>query len=140
MLFRYLSASAVLFSNTVFAFNVESTILVIAKDDASSYSATSGLDSYGIPHTVLTVPIDGATLPELSTGDDGNFGGIIVLSEVSYDYGTNDTSSYASALTDDQWNTLYDYQTSFGVRMVRIDVYPGEKFGASIYTDCPGAY
>lgn len=126
MLFHVLSASALLLSNTVFALSVQSTVLVIAKDATSSYSATSGLTAYGIPYQLLTVPSTGAALPELSTASgDGNFGGIVVLSEVSYDY----NGLFASALTTDQWNSLFDYQTAFGVRMTRIDVYPEEQFG-----------
>tara|TARA_R110002060_G_scaffold21152_4_gene28725 strand:- start:64 stop:531 length:468 start_codon:yes stop_codon:yes gene_type:complete len=129
MLFHVLSASALLLSNTVFAFSVQSTVLVIAKDATTSYSATSGLTAYGIPYQLLTVPSTGAALPELSTASgDGNFGGIVVLSEVSYEY---DGGIYSSALTTDQWTALFDYQTSFGVRMTRIDVYPEAQFGRS---------
>ncbi|KAH7354667.1 hypothetical protein BKA65DRAFT_496769 [Rhexocercosporidium sp. MPI-PUGE-AT-0058] len=128
MLFHVLSASALLLSNTVFAFSVQSTVLVIAKDATSSYSATSGLTAYGIPYQLLTVPSTGAALPALSTASgDGNFGGIVVLSEVSYDY----NGVFSSALTTDQWNSLFDYQTSFGVRMTRIDVFPQAQFGTT---------
>ncbi|KAL2070954.1 hypothetical protein VTL71DRAFT_13980 [Oculimacula yallundae] len=136
MLFHVLSASALLFINTVSAFSVQSTVLVIAKDTASSYSATSGLTAYGIPYQVLTVPSTGAALPQLSTASgDGNFGGIVILSEVSYDY----NGQFSSALTPAQWTSLFDYQTSFGVRMTRIDVYPGAEFGtAPASTISPG--
>jgi hypothetical protein len=99
-------------------------------DAETGYSATSGLNAYGIPYELVAVPQAGITLPVLnSSTTSGNYGGIIVLSEVSYDYSTG----YASALTDDQWQDLYDYQTSFGVRMVRLDVYPDSDFG----TYCP---
>lgn len=137
MLFHVLSASALLLSNTVFAFSVQSTVLVIAKDATTSYSATSGLTAYGIPYQLLTVPSTGAALPELSTASgDGNFGGIVVLSEVSYEY---DGGLFSSALTTDQWTALFDYQTSFGVRMTRIDVYPEAQFGTTpASTTSPG--
>jgi hypothetical protein len=129
MLFNVLSASALLLSNTVFAFSVQSTVLVIAKDATSAYSATSGLTAYGIPYQVLTVPSTGSPLPELSTASgNGNFGGIVVLSEVSYEY---PGGLFSSALTAEQWTALYDYQTAFGVRMTRIDVYPQEQFGTA---------
>ncbi|CZS89207.1 related to extracellular serine-rich protein [Rhynchosporium graminicola] len=127
MLFYILSASALLFTHSVFAISVQSTILVIAKDTTSAYSATSGLTSYGIPFRLLTVPATGAALPALSTtGGDGNFGGIVVLSEVSYEQAGG---SYVSALTEAQWTELYNYQTSFGVRMTRLDAYPEAQFG-----------
>lgn len=106
--------------------STKSTILVIARDAASAKNGYSGLQGYGIPFETLTVPSTGATLPALnSSASVGNFGGIIVVSEVSYQYGT----AFNSALTTDQWQQLYNYQTAFGVRMVRLDVFPGPNFG-----------
>ena len=76
------------------------------------------------------MPSGGAALPTLnSSTTSGNYGGIVVLSEVTYLYGT----SYASALTTVQWQQLYDYQSAFGVRMVRIDTFPGPQFGMYTY-------
>ncbi|KAG9617597.1 hypothetical protein KCV04_g15205, partial [Aureobasidium melanogenum] len=104
-------------SNSTGGQTVANTILVFARDQASSYSATSGLNGYGIPFQLQLVPQAGITLPTLnSSANQGNYGGIIILSEVSYDYGNN---SWASALTAAQFTTLYAYQESFGVRMVR---------------------
>jgi hypothetical protein len=97
-------------------------------DSYSSYSATSGLNAYGIPYEVYVVPQAGITLPTLNSSlTQGNYGGIIVMDEVSYDYGG--TTGWQSAITIDQWNTLYNYQIQFGVRMVRINVYPTTDFG-----------
>lgn len=113
---------------------VANTILVFARDLVSSYSATSGLNGYGIPFQLQIVPQAGITLPTLnSSATQGNFGGFIILGEVSYDYG----SSWASALTADQFQTLYAYQEAFSVRMVRIDSYPGPDFGVT--PTIPGA-
>jgi hypothetical protein len=109
--------------------SVLSNILVIAKDSSSAGSATSGLNAYGIPYTTLLVPQAGVPLPALNSSNVGNYGGIVVAAEVSYDYGG--TTGYQSALTTDQWNQLYAYQLEYGVRMVQWDVYPGPKFGAS---------
>lgn len=114
---------------TVVATSVQSTILVIARDNASAQTATSGLNGYGIPFTTLLVPQSGATLPPLNSSAGGNFGGIVVASEVSYDYGG--TTGYQSALTGDQWNQLYAYQLEYGVRMVQYDVYPGPNYGTT---------
>jgi hypothetical protein len=100
---------------------------VFSRDTASAYSATSGLNGYGIPYQAIIVPSTGITLPTLnSSATDANYGGIIILSELSYSYSTG----WASALTATQWQQLYDYQTAFGVRMVRLDVYPTPDFGA----------
>lgn len=113
--------------------STSSTILVIARDATSAFTGYAGLQGYGIPYEVLTVPSTGAALPTLnSSASVGNYGGIIIVSEVSYSY----TSGFLSALTDAQFTTLYNYQAAFGVRMVRIDVYPGPNFGASTTGGC----
>ncbi|OQD77180.1 hypothetical protein PENDEC_c003G03160 [Penicillium decumbens] len=74
------------------------------------------------------MPITGVDLPALNTSIGGSFGGIVVASEVSYDYGAN---GYQSALTTDQWNQLYAYQLEYSVRMVQYDVFPGPNYGAT---------
>lgn len=109
---------------------VSSTILVIARDQTSAQNgAFLGLQGYGIPYEVLTVPQAGiSALPILnSSATHGNYGGIVVVSEVGYNY----DNQYYSALTRRQWNTLWDYQTQFGVRMVRLDVFPTADFGVA---------
>ncbi len=109
---------------------VSSTILVFARDSTSAInSATLGLQGYGIPYEVVIVPQSGITnLPLLnSSATHGNYGGVVTISELSYNYGDR----YASALTSEQWNELYTYQTNFGVRMVRLDVFPGPDFGVT---------
>ncbi|KAL4870855.1 hypothetical protein BDV12DRAFT_45136 [Aspergillus spectabilis] len=103
-------------------------VLIIARDATQANVASSGLNGYGIPFTTLVVPQAGVELPALNTSSGGNFGGIVVAGEVSYDYGGD---NWRSALTDDQWNQLYAYQLAYGVRMVQYDVYPGPKFGAT---------
>lgn len=96
---------------------VQNTILIFARDTTSAYSAYSGFNAYGIPYQVVIVPQAGITLPALnSSSTQGNYGGIVVLSEVSYSY----NGSWESAITTAQWQQLYNYQTSFGVRMVRL--------------------
>jgi hypothetical protein len=110
------------------ATTVDQMILVLAMDAYSSYSGSSGLKAYGIPFQVLVVPQNGTALPTLnSTTSHGNYGGIVVMNELSYDYGG--TEGWQSALSTDQWNQLYNYQVSFGVRMVRINAYPQDTFG-----------
>lgn len=114
-----------------------STILVIARDAASALSASSGLNGYGIPFSVLTIPQAGAALPALANNATGvgNYGGIVIASQVSYDYGTTG-GGFKSALTTDQWSTLYAYQLQFGVRMVQYDVYPTTDFGTLALGGC----
>lgn len=112
---------------------VAANVLVIARDAASAGVASSGLNGYGIPFTTLIVPSGGVSLPDLNGTAGGNFGGIVVAAEVSYDYGD---AGFQSALTTDQWNQLYAYQLEYGVRMVHYDVYPGPKYGATALGGC----
>ncbi|CAI6339677.1 unnamed protein product [Periconia digitata] len=108
--------------------SVSSTILVIARDQtAAQNGATSGLQGYGIPFEVLAVPQSGvSSLPLLNaSATHGNYGGIVLISEVGYNY----DDLFYSALTRAQFNQLYNYQTQFGVRMVRLDVFPTTDFG-----------
>jgi hypothetical protein len=112
---------------------ISSTVLIIARDStAAENSAAAGLRGYGIPFEVVTVPQAGITnLPVLnSSSTHGNYGGIVIVAEVAYNYDT----SYYSALTRRQWNDLYAYQTTFGIRMVRLDVFPTSDFGVSTNT------
>lgn len=109
-----------------YAITVNSKILILARDDYSASTASSGLNGYGIPFQSVIVPKEGITLPQLKgSSDQGNYGGIIVMGAVSYDY----DGTWGSALTTAQWDALYAYQTDFKVRMVRADEFPGPAFG-----------
>jgi hypothetical protein len=110
------------------AVTVANTILVFARDDISAQAVTFGLDGYGIPSQKVLVPQAGITLPALnSSATSGNYGGIVVVSEVSYSY----SAGWGSAITAAQWQAIYDYQSAFGVRMVRLDVFPTADFGVT---------
>lgn len=113
-------------SVTCAAITVSSTILVFARDATSATAATLGLQGYGIPYQLVVVPQAGITLPALaSSGTAGNYGGIVVVSEVAYDYPTG----WTSAITPEQWQTIYNYQLGFGVRLVRLDSFPSTDLG-----------
>jgi hypothetical protein len=119
----------------VAATTVQATVLIFGRDSVSAYSAFSGLNGHGIPYQVVVVPQAGITLPTLNTSTTaGNYGAIVILSEISYDYGG--TTGFQSALTAAQWATLYQYQVSFGVRMVRLDVYPSADSGTTALGGC----
>lgn len=116
--------------------SVSSTILILAAEGDASYSATSGFDAYGIPYQLVSVPQAGVTLPTLnSTATSGSYGGIVILADVSYNYG----GSYRSALTQDNYNALYAYQLAFGVRMVLLDTYPDVPTGTTAVTASDGS-
>ncbi|RMZ88212.1 hypothetical protein DV736_g4552, partial [Chaetothyriales sp. CBS 134916] len=130
--------SIVAFATVAFAANatngatVQSTILIFARDADAGASATSGLNGYGIPFELILVPQSGITLPTLENSAGGLYGGIIAEGQLSYNYGTNGTENWQSAITADQWNTLYTYQTTYGVRMVQYNVYPQPMFGTTV--------
>ena len=117
--------------------SVRSTVLILGTNSDDISTASYVLNGYGIPYTGLIVPQTGLTLPALNTTSSGsvsgNFGLIVVQGQVSYDYGND---NWASALTTDQWNTLYAYQITFGVRMVQMNVYPSDTFGAAALGGC----
>ncbi|KAG9243216.1 hypothetical protein BJ878DRAFT_511884 [Calycina marina] len=114
---------------------VQSTVLILARDTLSAYSASSGLNGYGIPFEVVVVPQTGITLPVLnSSSSAGNYGAIVVVSEVSYNYGG--TLGFQSAITAAQWAQIYQYQVSFGVRAVRLDVFPSTDLGVTAIGGC----
>ena len=109
-----------------------STFLVIALASSTQSqldSAKSGLNDYGIPFQLLLVPNGNVTLPPLNTStSSGNYGGIVILSELSYSYvDSTGATLWTSALSTDQWNLLFDYQVAFGVRMVRLGAFPSNS-------------
>jgi hypothetical protein len=110
-----------LFASLTSLVTVSRIILVFARDAASKSSATSGLNDYGFSFQLVLVPQSGIILPTLhSFATNGNYGGIIVMNELGYEYSTRWRSVFGTA----QWQQLYDYRTAFGVRMVRINVFP----------------
>jgi hypothetical protein len=121
--------------STTSSTTIQSTVLVFARDSVSAYSAFSGLNAYGIPYQLVVVPQAGITLPVLnSTATAGNYGAIVILSEVSYDYGG--TLGFQSALSAAQLAALYAYQAAFGVRMVRLDSFPSADSGTTALGGC----
>jgi hypothetical protein len=126
------AAKAVVVSSTT---TVQSTVLIFARDSVSAYSAFSGLNAYGIPYNLVVVPQAGITLPVLnSSATAGNYGAIVILSEVSYDYGG--TLGYQSALNATQLAQIYAYQAAFGIRLVRLDSFPSADSGTTALGGC----
>jgi hypothetical protein len=114
--------------------SIYQTALVIASDDNTAAQATSILQGYGAPYVLLTVPQAGTSLPSLEStsieSNIGNFGLIIIIGQVSYNYGGS--FGYASALTSAQWDVLYTYQTKYGVRMIQLGIYPSAIEGMDV--------
>jgi hypothetical protein len=111
------------------AANVDSKVLVLVRAGDNPYSVVSGLQGYGIPYEISEVSKTGYQLPALnSSKSQGNYGGIISLSELAFEY---DGGVWNSGISNDQYSTIYAYQIAFGVRFVRIDAYPQPAFGTS---------
>ncbi|OAA44128.1 hypothetical protein NOR_03856 [Metarhizium rileyi] len=114
---------------TAAALSVESTILILARNDGEAKSAAMGFDGYGIPYQKVIFPSGGAELPALNTSaTEGKFGGILVISNVAYD----NNGTFASAVTAQQWAQINTYQSSFKVRMVRLNEFPSSEYGTVV--------
>ena len=66
------------------------------------------MNDYGIPYELLLLPNGNIALPSLNSSSEvGNYGGIVVLSELSYSFEeSNGGTSWTSALTFEQWNAI----------------------------------
>ena len=65
-------------------------------------------------------------MPSLnSSSSEGKYGAIIVIDAASYQY----ESGWASAITTDMWDQIYEYQLHFHARLVRINEFPSPQFG-----------
>lgn len=114
-------------SHAVPGATVDSKVLIFARNEDAASAASSGLEGYGIPFETVIVRKEGIDLPALNSSvTTGRYGGIIVMAAVSYEY---DGGAWRSALTQEQWDKIHEYQTDFHVRLVRIDEYPGPNFG-----------
>jgi len=118
--------------------SVASTALVIAISTDAADEAVSTLNQFNQPTQVLVIPQNGTDLPSLETTSGsvtvGNFALIIVIGLASYDYSTG----WASAITTDQWDTLYAYQLTYGVRMIHLDGFPGNFPGTAVAYNAAG--
>ncbi|KAH7239535.1 hypothetical protein BKA59DRAFT_503322 [Fusarium tricinctum] len=104
------------------------TILILGKDDYACDSAASGLQGYGIPYEKVLVPQEGFVMPTLnSTSSKGKYGAIILVDAASYLY----ASGWASAITQQMWDQIFEYQLHFNARLVRINEYPSTQFGVA---------
>ncbi|KAI1052580.1 hypothetical protein LB507_009783 [Fusarium sp. FIESC RH6] len=111
---------------------VDSTILILGTSDYACDSAASGLLSYGIPFEKVLVPKEGFAMPSLnSSSSEGKYGAIIIIDAASYQY----ESGWASAITSDMWDQIYEYQLHFHARLVRINEFPSPQFGVTTAGD-----
>lgn len=117
-------------------------ILILADSNATALTSEIPLDGYGIPWDTFVVPKEGIKLPVLNTTNENgktvcNYNGIAIHGRVSYDYGpttradgTVQASTWASAITQAQWDELNAYQTLCNIRVVHFNNYPdAQRYG-----------
>ncbi|KAF2728798.1 hypothetical protein EJ04DRAFT_590727 [Polyplosphaeria fusca] len=121
------------------AVTINSTLLVLSREPNATNSATLLLQGYGIPYQVVDLSLPGAGFPQLnSSSSAGNFGGVVAVS--GRDYAGSD--DWKTVLSAKQWQEIYTYQESFGVRLVRLNAWPSSDYGvdtagAKVTTDLP---
>lgn len=114
-------------------------VLVIAADgNETDYPAiVAFLKQLGIPHDVLLSAQNPLTPEMLSNGvDRGYYQGIILVTG-NLGYYNSGTQQWESGLDLAEWNTLWQYEATFGVRQVTSYTYPGgwpDNYGLNLVT------
>ena len=120
-------------------------VLVLSADgsEATLPAIRQILDVLGTPYDVYvaTQTPHGLTADRLANGADANYQAVILATgELAY-FGPN---GWGSALADDEWATLWDFESAFGVRQATFYAYPQPSYGMNwpngvIDTSPPGA-
>ncbi|MGH2480947.1 MAG: hypothetical protein ACRDHW_14935, partial [Ktedonobacteraceae bacterium] len=114
---------------------IDLKVLVVAADgnEVDLPAITQALDYLGVPYTVYvaTQTPNGLTSGRLANGCHGYYQGII-LTDGALVY--NNGSSYVSALSQQEWTSLWSYQANMGVRMVSWYTLPTSDYGYQAYT------
>ena len=113
---------------------IDLRILVLDADGTDPALTAIGqvLDYLGTPYTVLSaapVPSDPSIdrlVAELASGCHGFYQGVILSTgELAY----FDGSTWVSALTPTEWQTLWSYEASFGIRQLSWYTFPTAAYG-----------
>ncbi len=105
-------------------------VLIIASDgtEADLTAIKQALDFEGTPYTlyIAAQTPNGLTPDKLSNGCHGYYNGVILTNgTLAYYNGT----TWASALSTQEWSNLWSYQSMMGVREVSWYTYPTADFG-----------
>jgi peptidoglycan/xylan/chitin deacetylase (PgdA/CDA1 family) len=113
-------------------------LLVLAGDgsEAALRAITQTLDYLGTPYTVriATQHPEGLTTAELFSGRHSHYQGVMLTSDtlpVTPDNGV----TWHSALTDAEWETLWRYEATFGLRQAIWYTEPSVIFGLGLSTE-----
>jgi hypothetical protein len=116
---------------------IDMKVLVLAADgnEVTLPAITGELDYVGIPYTVMRmapVPADPATdrlSAQLYSGIHAFYQGVILTTgDLVY---TPDGTSFFSALTSTEWQALWSFEASFGLRQVSWYTFPNQQYGFS---------
>ncbi|MCL6647486.1 MAG: hypothetical protein K6U89_04055 [Chloroflexi bacterium] len=112
-------------------------VLVVSADgkEAALPAITQALDYLGTPyhlHLAVGNPIT-ITRAFLSDGTVGRYQGII-LAQGQTSYSPDGGQSYRSALSEEEWQALWDYAAAYGVRQLGWYTYPTLDFGWTVPT------
>src|SRR6266446_5841592 len=109
---------------------IDLKVLVLAADgnEADLPAIKQALDYLGIPYTVYIAAQtpNGLTPDFLSNGCHGYYEGVILTNGLLAYYNGSD---YVSALSQDEWNTLWSYEATMSVRELSWYTFPTADFG-----------
>ena len=117
-------------SSTCPSSTLDLKVLVIASDgnEVDLPAIKQALDFQGTPYTIYIAAQtpNGLTPDKLSSGCHGYYNGVILTNgTLSYYNGT----SWASALSTQEWSNLWSYESTMGVRELSWYTYPTADFG-----------
>ncbi|KAL3422761.1 hypothetical protein PVAG01_06917 [Phlyctema vagabunda] len=125
---RFFFFASLLFVNFGSCIVYNSTALILGLDAVAVNQASYLLDGYAINYESYVIDSDGIVLPALESTRGGNYGLIVAVSQLQVDK--------ISLLTDGQWQSLHNYQATYGVRMIHLNVAPGTEFGTESLGSC----
>ncbi len=112
-------------------------VLVLSTDgqEAALPAIIQSLVYIGVPYTLHIAVSNTVTLTQgfLADGSHGKFQGII-LAVGDMSYTPDGGQTYKSALTDEEWQNLWDYEANFGIRQIGWYTYPTIQYGWEIPT------
>lgn len=114
-------------------------VLVIAADGKETdYPAvTAFLSQIGIPYDTLLAAQTPLTANMLSNGTTLGYYQAVILVTGNLSYFNSSTNQWESAFDQTEWNTLWQYEATFGVRQLTSYTYPGgwpDNYGLTLVT------
>jgi hypothetical protein len=108
---------------------VDLKVLVVSADGTEPTFGLwkSTLEKAGVPYDSLLAADEPLTMDRLVAGPSHARYQAVVLATGNLAY--FDGASWASAFTPEEWATLHEYESSFGIRQISAFAYPGPEYG-----------